>query len=124
ALCGMTAREAARLTDEALEGIAPDTGGHGYERWQRRLRDRLRDRASDRPERIDVPVRAGTAPVIITHSAARPALPRLRFVESPRAHVPGERLVTDVHLSAKTDPYLRDHRVDHIQHLPAVMSLE
>jgi|SRR5271157_3178903 len=42
-LCGMTAEESARVTDEALEGL-PDTSGDdlpSYETWRTRVRERL-----------------------------------------------------------------------------------
>jgi malonyl CoA-acyl carrier protein transacylase len=53
-----------------------------------------------------------------------PAALRGRFLESVLGHYPGSELVAEAQLSAATDPYLIDHRVDGATELPAVMGLE
>lgn len=54
----------------------------------------------------------------------RAELPLLRFLETPRVHVPGVELVVDCELSADADPYLADHRLGDQRLLPAVLGLE
>ncbi|MEV4711645.1 type I polyketide synthase [Micromonospora sp. NPDC049374] len=54
----------------------------------------------------------------------RPELPVLRFLERPLVHYPGVELVTEVDLSADTDRYLPDHRLDGDLLFPAVLGLE
>src|SRR5690606_3061416 len=44
-----------------------------------------------------------------TLRVARPELPFLRFIETPRVYYPGVELVVDAALSCDTDPYLDDH---------------
>jgi hypothetical protein len=41
-LCGMSAEEAAALTDEALAGLPPDGELPAFEVWRRRIQDRLK----------------------------------------------------------------------------------
>ena len=53
-----------------------------------------------------------------------PDLPLLRFLEQPRAVVPGVELIVDSDLSLATDPYLGDHVYQNIPLLPAVVGLE
>ncbi|MGW1047857.1 SDR family NAD(P)-dependent oxidoreductase [Streptomyces sp. NPDC002521] len=47
-----------------------------------------------------------------------------RFLTRPRIHYPGVELVVDNVLTEATDPYLRDHRIDGLPVLPAVVGLE
>lgn len=51
-------------------------------------------------------------------------LPFLRFLEQTRVFYPGVELVSDVELSAETDPYVNDHTLHGERLLPAVMGLE
>ena len=51
-------------------------------------------------------------------------LPLLRFLERPRALVPGVELIVDADLSLATDLYLRDHVYQEFPLLPAVVGLE
>lgn len=51
-------------------------------------------------------------------------LPHLRFLEQTRVFYPQVEIVSDAHLSAETDPYLKDHELHQEQILPAVMGLE
>ena len=44
-----------------------------------------------------------------TLEVERPELPLLRYLETPRVHVPGVELVVDAEISADTDPHLADH---------------
>ena len=44
-----------------------------------------------------------------TLEVERPELPLLRYLETPRVHVPGVELVVDAEVSADTDPHLADH---------------
>ena len=44
-----------------------------------------------------------------TLEVERPDLPLLRYLETPRVHVPGVELVVDAEVSADTDPHLADH---------------
>jgi len=60
---------------------------------------------------------AGTAAVVVTGRFGEPPtlemeraeLPLLRYLETPRVHVPGVELVVDAVVSADTDPHLADH---------------
>jgi hypothetical protein len=45
-LCGLPAREAAEVTDEALAGLPPDGNEPSYEVWRRRIRERFTQRVS------------------------------------------------------------------------------
>jgi enediyne polyketide synthase len=51
-------------------------------------------------------------------------VPHLRFLEKTRVFCPQLEMVSDAHLSAETDPYLKDHELHQEQVLPAVMGLE
>lgn len=78
-----------------------------------------------------VPVRA-PGPVVVVSGrlgslpAVFPAesLPVLRFLETPRVHVPGVELVVDSRLSPDRDPYLADHVFRGERIVPAVMVME
>jgi enediyne polyketide synthase len=59
-----------------------------------------------------------------TFRIERPELPFLRFLEQPRTLYPGIELIADVDLSVESDPYLKDHRFQGENLLPAVMGLE
>lgn len=54
----------------------------------------------------------------------RPEMPLLRFLETPRVHVPGVELVVDTGISADTDPYLADHVLRGEPLFAAVLGLE
>jgi enediyne polyketide synthase len=54
----------------------------------------------------------------------RVKLPLLRFLERPVVAVPNVELVVEAELSVATDPYVRDHVLDGVQLLPAVVGLE
>ena len=51
-------------------------------------------------------------------------LPHLRFLEQTRVFYPQVEIVSGAHLSAETDPYLKDHELHQQQIFPAVMGLE
>jgi enediyne polyketide synthase len=51
-------------------------------------------------------------------------LPFVRFLESPRLHVPRVELIADAALGPSTDPYLRDHCINGQLLFPGVMGLE
>lgn len=55
---------------------------------------------------------------------ARPDRATARFLESTRSYLPQVELVSDAYLSAGTDPYLADHRIDGTLVMPAVFGLE
>ena len=85
------------LERDGIAPIQPDTG----------LRMLLELIDDPHPETaIVVAGRFGAPPTVTLEE--RP-LPLLRFLEQPRVHYPGIELVTDVELSAATDPYLDDH---------------
>jgi enediyne polyketide synthase len=54
----------------------------------------------------------------------QPELALLRFLEQPLVHYGGVELITQVELSAGTDPYLDDHELDGNLLFPAVLGLE
>ncbi|HEY3570766.1 MAG TPA: SDR family NAD(P)-dependent oxidoreductase, partial [Thermoanaerobaculia bacterium] len=53
-----------------------------------------------------------------------PELPLLRYLETPRVHVPGVELVVDAEVSADTDPHLSDHVFRGEPLLAAVLGME
>lgn len=59
-----------------------------------------------------------------TLEAERPDLPLLRYLETPRVHVPGVELVVDAEVSADTDPHLADHVFRGEPLFAAVLGLE
>jgi enediyne polyketide synthase len=67
---------------------------------------------------------AGRLGVLPTLAWGAAPLPLLRFLETPRVHVPGVELVVDSQLSASRDPYLEDHVFRGERILPAVMVME
>jgi enediyne polyketide synthase len=76
---------------------------------------------SDLPVAVLASSRFGSSPTLTTR---RVEMPLLRFLESPRIHVPGVELVADCELSAELDPYLADHVFDGAPLVPGVMLLE
>lgn len=73
------------------------------------------------PDRLVVTGRADGLPTL---GFDRPELPLLRFLDRPRVHYPGVELITEVDLSAGTDPYLADHRLAGDPLFPAVFGME
>ncbi|WP_159399871.1 type I polyketide synthase [Streptomyces griseochromogenes] len=73
------------------------------------------------PTAVTVHGRMGLPPRPLPADACGPAA---RFLTRPRIHYPGVELVVDNVLTEATDPYLRDHRVDGLPVLPAVVGLE
>ena len=67
---------------------------------------------------------AGRTGELPTLTLEKPDLPFLRFMEMPRAYVPGVELITDAELSLSTDPYLEDHVIEGQPIFPAVLGLE
>ncbi|MFL6196666.1 MAG: SDR family NAD(P)-dependent oxidoreductase [Thermoanaerobaculia bacterium] len=59
-----------------------------------------------------------------TLEVERPELPLLRYLETPRVHVPGVELVVDAAVSADTDPHLADHVFRGEPLFAAVLGLE
>ncbi|HEY4593976.1 MAG TPA: SDR family oxidoreductase, partial [Thermoanaerobaculia bacterium] len=59
-----------------------------------------------------------------TLEVERPELPLLRYLETPRVHVPGVELVVDAEVSADTDPHLADHVFRGDPLFAAVLGLE
>ncbi|MET7534333.1 SDR family NAD(P)-dependent oxidoreductase [Streptomyces goshikiensis] len=73
------------------------------------------------PTAVAVHGRMGLPPRALPADASGHAA---RFLARPRIHYPGVELVVDNELTEATDPYLRDHRVDGLPVLPAVVGLE
>jgi enediyne polyketide synthase len=88
------------LESLAAQGITPIPPGTGVE-MLRELISRPQPAVS-----IVVTGRFGTPPTL---EVERPELPLLRYLETPRVHVPGVELVVDAEISADTDPHLADH---------------
>lgn len=113
------------LTARGITPIAPDVGTD----LLLQLLDRLTSPSeasgssaeSPPPTSVVVTGRYGDLPTL---RVEQPTLPFLRFVERPRAWVPGVELIADVDLSPASDPYLDDHALDGERLLPAVMGLE
>ncbi len=59
-----------------------------------------------------------------TLEVERAELPLLRYLETPRVHVPGVELVVDAEVSADTDPHLSDHVFHGEPLLAAVLGME
>jgi enediyne polyketide synthase len=59
-----------------------------------------------------------------TLEVERAELPLLRYLETPRVHVPGVELVVDAEISADTDPHLADHVFRGEPLLAAVLGME
>ena len=66
----------------------------------------LLSRPADPPSRSWSPAVSGTPSTL---EVERPELPLLRYLETPRVHVPGVELVVDAEISADSDPHLADH---------------
>ncbi|MFN0058951.1 MAG: SDR family NAD(P)-dependent oxidoreductase [Planctomycetota bacterium] len=77
--------------------------------------------ASTSPIAVAITGRLGAAGTV---RMAERELPLGRFLEEPRVYVPGVELVVDAALGTGTDPYLRDHIIDGVAVLPAVVGLE
>lgn len=73
------------------------------------------------PTSVIVTGRYGNIPTL---PFAKSTLPFWRFLEEPRLHYAKVELITDVKISAYTDPYLTDHVVQGQQVFPGVMGLE
>ncbi|MFC8849248.1 MULTISPECIES: SDR family NAD(P)-dependent oxidoreductase [unclassified Micromonospora] len=97
------------------EGVVPLTPDQGIGILRRLLAD---------PEAPPVVVISGRTQGIDTVQYDKPELPLLRFVERPLVRYHGVELVTEVELSAGTDLYLADHRLDGNLLFPAVFGME
>ncbi|GAA2553221.1 type I polyketide synthase [Winogradskya consettensis] len=97
------------------EGITPITPDQGVEVLRRLLAD---------PQSPPVVVISGRTSGIDTIRYDTPELPLLRFVQRPLVHYAGVELITEVDLSAGTDLYLADHRLDDSLLFPAVFGME
>jgi enediyne polyketide synthase len=85
------------------QGISPIPPGTGVDRLRSLI---ARDPAAPPAVSIVVAGRFGTPPTLeIEHRE----LPLLRYLETPRVHVPGVELVVDAEVSADSDPHLADH---------------
>jgi len=67
---------------------------------------------------------SGRYPPTPTLEPAISTPPVLRFLQRQRVSHPGVEAVAEAEVSPHTDPYLRDHRIDGLPVLPAVVSLE
>ncbi|HKI06289.1 MAG TPA: SDR family NAD(P)-dependent oxidoreductase, partial [Thermoanaerobaculia bacterium] len=85
------------LIAQGITPIPPETGV----RLMRELIGRELTTAS-----VVVAGRFGEPPTL---EMERAELPLLRYLETPRVHVPGVELVVDAEVSADTDPHLADH---------------
>jgi enediyne polyketide synthase len=99
----------------AREGITPIGVDEGVELLRRLVAD---------PDAPPVMVVSGRTQGIETLRYEEPELPLLRFVGRPIVRYHGVELVTDVELSAGTDPYLADHLLDGNLLFPAVFGME
>jgi enediyne polyketide synthase len=99
------------LAREGISAIAPDGG----------IEALLAVLAGDYRGSLVV---AGRIPDLPTLRIDRPALPLLRFIETPRVYFPGIELIADARISDATDLYLDDHRLGAERLLPAVLGLE
>ncbi|MFC4146090.1 SDR family NAD(P)-dependent oxidoreductase [Micromonospora mangrovi] len=97
------------------EGVTPVTPEQGLAVLRRILAD------PDAPATVVV---SGRTLGIDTVRYDLPELPLLRFVGEPLLRYPGVELVTEVELSAGTDLYLADHRLDGNLLFPAVFGME
>jgi enediyne polyketide synthase len=104
-------------TLEALrhQGIDPIPPGAGAAELLRLLDDPAIRGA------VVVSGRCGHSPAL---TLERPALPLLRFLETPRVYYPGIELVVDCEISAEHDPYLTDHVFRGEPLFAAVLGLE
>ncbi|WP_213451354.1 type I polyketide synthase [Rhizomonospora bruguierae] len=99
----------------AREGVTAITADQGVRILRRVLSD---------PDCPPTVVISGRTEGIHTVRHERPELPLHRFLERPLVWYPGVELVTEVELSAATDPYLADHHLDGNLLLPAVFGME
>jgi enediyne polyketide synthase len=76
------------------------------------------------PQAPPVTVVCGRTAGLATLPAPRGEVPLHRFVDRIAVHYPGVELVTEADLSAGSDPYLADHRLDGDLLFPAVMGME
>ncbi|MDG4793436.1 type I polyketide synthase [Micromonospora sp. WMMD1082] len=97
------------------EGITPVTPDQGVQLLRRLLGD---------GRTPPVTVVSGRVESIDTVRRDLPELPLLRFVDRPLIRYHGVELVTELDLSAGTDLYLADHRLDGNLLFPAVFGME
>ncbi|MBM2620114.1 SDR family NAD(P)-dependent oxidoreductase [Actinoplanes sp. LDG1-06] len=97
------------------EGIAPITPAQGIEVLRRLVTD---------PAAPPSVVISGRTAGLDTIAYDRPELPLLRFVDRPLVWFPGAELVVETELSAGSDLYLADHRLDDTLLFPAVFGME
>ena len=76
------------------------------------------------PQAPAVTVVCGRTAGLATLPVERAELPLHRFVDRVVVHYPGIELVTEADLTAGSDPYLTDHRLDGDLLLPAVLGME
>lgn len=112
---GMAARlgQIDHLTQTGITPISPEVG---VPLFLQMLADETR-----LPTSVVVTGRYGNIPTL---AFAQPKLPFWRFLEEPRIHYAGVELITETKLSAYTDLYLADHRVQGQLVFPGVMGLE
>ncbi|MBL0887266.1 type I polyketide synthase [Myceligenerans indicum] len=97
------------------QGIEPVDTDRGLAQLRRALT------APDHPVTSLVCSRVGSLPTL---GFLRGELPLARFTERVVVDYPGVELVTEAELTARTDPYLLDHRFEGQLLLPAVLGLE
>lgn len=97
------------------DGITPIPTAEGIAVLRRLLAD---------PAAPPVTVVCGRTSGLPTLPVERTELPLHRFVDRVVVHYPGIELVTEADLTAGSDPYLNDHRLDGDLLFPAVLGME
>ena len=97
------------------DGITPIPTEEGIDVLRRLLAD---------PAAPPVTVVCGRTAGLVTLPREQAELPLRRFVDRVVVHYPGIELVTEADLTAGSDPYLEDHRLDGDLLFPAVIGME